>query len=118
MVIIKKDCKKLVLVPVQMRLLGQFYTFFFFTIRFYKYKKALKSIKKHQRAPKSTKEHRKASKGTTNLKFIDLKFINIRFINLKYSASFILFFFYDKNLQVQKSIKKHQKALKGTKRHN
>ena len=30
---------------------------FFFTIRFYKYKKALKSTKKHQKALKSTKKH-------------------------------------------------------------
>ena len=76
-----------------MRLLGQFYTFFFFT-----------------------KEHQKASKGTINLKFIDLKFINIRFIDLKFSQ-FYTFFFYDKISQVQKSIKKHQKAPKSTKKH-
>ena len=30
---------------------------FFFTIRFHKYKKALKSTKKHQKAPKSIKKH-------------------------------------------------------------
>ena len=29
---------------------------FFFTIRFFKYKKALKSTKKHQKAPKSIKK--------------------------------------------------------------
>ena len=37
---------------------------FFFTIRFHKYKKALKSTKKHQKALKSTKKHQKAPKGT------------------------------------------------------
>ena len=35
---------------------------FFFTIRFHKYKKALKNTKKHQKALKSTKKHQKALK--------------------------------------------------------
>ena len=53
-----------------MRLLDEFYTFFFFTIRFSKYKK---SSKKHQNVPKSTKRHQKALKSNTKLRFIDLK---------------------------------------------
>ena len=39
-----------------------FLLFFFFTIRFYKYKKALKSTKKDQKALKITKKHQKALK--------------------------------------------------------
>ena len=44
--------------------------FFFFTIRFYKHQKALKSTKRHQ-------------KVTTNLTFIDTRFIDSKFIKLK-----------------------------------
>ena len=86
MVVIKKDPNKLILVVVYIGLLGQFETFFF-TIRFHKYKKALKSTKKHQR-------HQKALKSTTNVRFIDLKFIDIRFIDLKFSQFWTFYFFF------------------------
>ena len=50
--------------------------FFFFMIRFHKYKKAQTEYK----APKSTKKY----KNTTNLRFINLRFIDLRFINLRF----------------------------------
>ena len=66
-----------------MRLLGQFYTFyFFFTIRFHKYKKA-QSV---------------------------YCFFQDKISEAQKSAINVLFFFQDKISQVQKSTKKHYKA--------